>query len=500
VSCPPLAAAQSVDRWVSARTEHFTIVSHADERSVRRLAANLEQFVTVASRLLGADAVPGTPVTVLAFRDDKAFRPFKPLYNGKPSNISGFFLHDPDETVIALDISAAREHHPFSVIYHEYTHLLTNVIGRHWPAWVREGLAEFYSTFRPEGDRITLGIPIADHVRLLREGRLIRLPQLVEVDHRSEIYNEGDRQSLFYAESWALVHYLLLRSDPRRPSQLQQFLGAMAEGQAPEQAFESTVGTPYSSLEAELRGYVSRRVYPVVSYPLQAPLLPSEIDIRPLSRTESELQLGRLLLHTDRLDEAEAFFRRAHGFDPGAPGPYESLGLLALRRAEPDLAIEHLAQAVSRDSRSHLARYVYADAMYRQAPNGRVSADQVKAILEQARMAAMLEPRFLPARHLMARVYLTLASEADVSEGARMMADARAAFPLDARIALTLGNLQSQLGDYESARSNLFAVTDAADETLKDQARYLLTQIEAAAQVQTLRMPPTPLSAPPAAR
>jgi tetratricopeptide (TPR) repeat protein len=207
-----------------------------------------------------------------------------------------------------------------------------------------------------------------------------------------------------------------------------------------------------------------------------------------------------LLLHTDRLDEAEAFFRRAHGFDPGAPGPYESLGLLALRRAEPDLAIEHLAQAVSRDSRSHLARYVYADAMYRQAPNGRVSADQVKAILEQARMAAMLEPRFLPARHLMARVYLTLASEADVSEGARMMADARAAFPLDARIALTLGNLQSQLGDYESARSNLFAVTDAADETLKDQARYLLTQIEAAAQVQTLRMPPTPLSAPPAAR
>jgi FimV-like protein len=81
-----------------------------------------------------------------------------------------------------------------------------------------------------------------------------------------------------------------------------------------------------------------------------------------------------------------------------------------------------------------------------------------------------------------------------------MMADARAAFPSDVRIALTLGNLQAQLGDYESARSNLFAVTDAADETLKDQARYLLTQIEAAAQVQALRTPPTPLSAPPAAR
>ena len=77
----------------------------------------------------------------------------------------------------------------------------------------------------------------------------------------------------------------------------------------------------------------------------------------------------------------------------------------------------------------------------------------------------------------MARVYMTLASEPDLLEGARLLADARAAFPTDARLALTLANLQIQLRDSEAARANLQVVTNSADEMLKVQAHHLLTQI-----------------------
>jgi tetratricopeptide (TPR) repeat protein len=473
----PLTAAPSAGRWVTGRTSHFTLISNADERSVERLASNLERFVAVTARLFGADAVPGAPATVLAFRDEGSFRPFKPLYRGRPGNISGFFEHSHDETIIALDISAARISHPFAVVFHEYTHLLTSEAGRNWPAWVREGLAEFYSTFLVQGDVVTLGMPVADHVRLLRDGVLLPLPQLLVVDAESPIYNEGHRQSLFYAQAWALIHYLSLRQEPGRPFQLRRFLQALADGRPTDKAFQDTIGQAYPKLEAELRAYVASRVYPVISVRMEAPRAAERFTVTALSPADTDVQLGKLLLHVNRLDDAEVLFERARRLDATSPGPHEALGFLALRRGQVAAALEHLAEAFRRDSRSHLAHYAYADALSRQRPDGRFSPDQARAILGSARAAAAFEPRFLPARHLMARIYMTLPGEADVAEGARAMAEARAIFPADSRIALTLGNLQFQQRDYDAATASLRAAAASTDLTLKTQAEYLLAQI-----------------------
>ncbi len=111
------AAFQSGDGWVNARTANFNIVSNANEREIRRTAVKLEEFVDVVSRLFNARSTAYGPVTVVAFRDDRSFRPYKPLYNGKPANISGFFQRSGDEPLIALDINAASEDRPFAVIF-----------------------------------------------------------------------------------------------------------------------------------------------------------------------------------------------------------------------------------------------------------------------------------------------------------------------------------------------------------------------------------------------
>jgi uncharacterized protein HemY len=57
------------------------------------------------------------------------------------------------------------------------------------------------------------------------------------------------------------------------------------------------------------------------------------------------------------------------------------------------------------------------------------------------------------------------------------MAEARAIFPADSRIALTLGNLQFQQRDYDAATASLRAAAASTDLTLKTQAEYLLAQI-----------------------
>jgi tetratricopeptide (TPR) repeat protein len=332
-------------------------------------------------------------------------------------------------------------------------------------------------------------MPIADHVRLLRDGVLLPLPQLLAVDAESPIYNEGHRQSLFYAQAWALIHYLSLRQEPGRPFQLRRFLQALADGRPTDEAFQDTIGRAYPKLEAELRAYVANRVYPVISFRMEAPRAAERFTVTALSPADTEVHLGKLLLHVNRLDDAEVLFERARSLDATLPGPHEALGFLALRRGQVAAALEHLAEAFRRDSRSHLAHYAYADALSRQRPDGRFSPDQARAILASARAAAALEPRFLPARHLLARVYLTLAGEAEVAEGAREMADARAAFPGDMRIALTLGNLQFQQRDYDAASATLRTVTVSPDATLRAQAEYLLARIAEASGSQPGLLP-----------
>ena len=102
-------------------------------------------------------------------------------------------------------------------------HLLVGDALADVPVWFNEGLAEYDSTYQMYGEReATLGRVKEEHVFELRE-RFIPLTELLAVDHRSPLYNEGERRGVFYAESWALVHYLLL-GNPQRKGQLATYL------------------------------------------------------------------------------------------------------------------------------------------------------------------------------------------------------------------------------------------------------------------------------------
>src|SRR5882762_11526705 len=183
--------AQAKDKWINLTTKNFNIISNADEGDTRKLALKLEQFHYVFSKLFNLPAVRPIPTTVMVFKSDGSFKPYKPLYNGKPANLAGYFQPGQDENVIALDISA-NDQRPMSVIYHEYTHLLTSSTPRQWPLWLKEGLAELYSSFDVKDNKVILGAPIDRHVFLLREKKFIPLQTLLSVHHESSIYNERD--------------------------------------------------------------------------------------------------------------------------------------------------------------------------------------------------------------------------------------------------------------------------------------------------------------------
>src|SRR5882672_4616558 len=130
----------AADKWLSVRSRNFLLVGNASESQIRRVGRNLEEFRAGFSMLFPAiSRESSSPITVVVFKDDSSFRPFKPLYEGKPANIAGYFMPGSDVDYIGLSADTQTPH----VIYHEFVHSLSKDAAAPLPSWAGEGLAEF---------------------------------------------------------------------------------------------------------------------------------------------------------------------------------------------------------------------------------------------------------------------------------------------------------------------------------------------------------------------
>src|SRR6185369_19504 len=158
------------DSWVSVRTKNFTLVGNAGEKDIRKVGLRLEQFREVFARLFPKMKFnTPVPTTVVVFKSDDSYAPFKPN-----PNLAGYFQPGPDVNYITLTTEARDGgQSPFNIIFHEYTHLLVNNNSGNVPIWFNEGLAEYYSTVTVTDDqKFELGRPISNHVYLLREKKM----------------------------------------------------------------------------------------------------------------------------------------------------------------------------------------------------------------------------------------------------------------------------------------------------------------------------------------
>src|SRR2546426_1171848 len=211
VLCPVGAVATPLpDRsepWIKVRTAHFTLFSNASDDYTVEIGMNLERFRGALTQLF-SDLAANSPVPtfIYVFKHDASFRPYKMRVGLGPANVSGAFAAHRDGNYVGINATPPTD--PWSVIYHEYVHYFLNNNFTDIPLWFNEGTAECFSTFRAAAGKVEIGRPIAGHVDHLKSGKWIPLSDLFGIDERSKDYNEGERQGTFYAESWALVHYL----------------------------------------------------------------------------------------------------------------------------------------------------------------------------------------------------------------------------------------------------------------------------------------------------
>ena len=466
------------DKWINLCTKNLNIVSNADEGDTRKLALKLEQFRHIFQQIFNLRLEATASVTVIAFKNDGAFKPFKLLYKGKPANMAGYFQRGSDENLIVLNISA-NEANPLTVIFHEYTHLLTSQIPQKLPLWVTEGLAELYSTFDLEKNEASLGIPISSHVRFLRSQSFFPLESLFTVNTKSPAYNESDKQGVFYAQSWALMHYLTFGNKSARQLQLIQFIRLLGSGVDVNRAFTEAFKTDYATMEKELRLYIGNKTYPGVTLELTSVEGDKDIRVQPLADSEVEFYLGNLLVRQRRLDEAETRFKKAIALDSTLARPYEGLGIIALRRGKYDEAQGFFKQALASDSKNPLTHYYYALSLQRDDARdggGSLRPETAKTMIEELKTSIKLMPGFAYSYSLLGQVYL-LTGE-NLAEGAGMAKTAIRLEPQNKIFAIRLAQIQVRMNDFAGARKTLEPLLALDDSEIKTSAQSMLKMID----------------------
>lgn len=404
--------AQTRGRWSSVRTNHLFVIGNADAESLRRVAIWLEFFHAAFARVISRNVIDSSiPTTVIVFSDDATFTIFKPVYQGRPAAISGFFLPGDDVNYIALSLDPSGD--PYATAFHEYVHLHVkdNIPGA--PLWLNEGLAEIYETLQFSGSDVFIGTPKLFFLALLRHVDMLPLKTLFSIGSDSPHYNERDKQGIFYGESWALVHYLML-GDHSGQDQFKRFLQRVASGDDAAKAIEGAYGMTIDKLEQDFQSYVRngsltpQRLTGIADPRSYGSYTATQRSA--LTDAETLYYLSDLSLHMGRNNAAERGFKEAIASDPSFLPAYAALGTLYVHERRYDEAKKYLQKATT-SPQSYEVHYLYAYVLSREgiSEKGEVSHyshENAALIREQLLQSIKLEPKYAPSHHLLAVVDL----------------------------------------------------------------------------------------------
>lgn len=334
------------DPWRFVKTAHFEVLSGASEKKTRQLVVDLEQFRASFIATFALKPAHEPRVTVVLFNSDRQFRPYLPLYNGKPREVAGYFVPSSDEATIALSAEVDEDMDPTETILHEYVHFLLNSRGLRLPTWLNEGIAELFSTFRVNGKFVEYGRPKDHYVDALNLSSLMPLSRLMAVTESSPDYNEEHRAGMFYAQSWALAHYLMCGEDRTNAVRLAQFLALIQQPETdPEATFREVFKQDFKDLPNQLRTYLEGGRYYQRRAPVPLQDIESRISVRPATELERDLALLNLRWRTQQAGDAMQVALQLAGKFPQSPRPRELLAMIAAIDGDTTRARERWTEA-----------------------------------------------------------------------------------------------------------------------------------------------------------
>ena len=266
------ASAAEPSPWLEIHSAHFTVMTDAGDKKGREVALRFEQMRAVFATLLLKERLnEPVPLTILAFKNDKTYYQSAPLRQGQPIGVPGFFISGEDRNFIVLNLF---EEEAWRAVSHEFAHLLLNYNYPPVQGWFDEGFAEYFSAIRLDNKQFEIGgdpeLQPGPREDLLHNQRDLRnrpksltellsgqvwlaLPDLLTMKHDTSSYTEATHSTLFYAQSWMMVHYLI---HEKRLSETGTYFGLVENQHVPvEEAIQKAYGVTAAQFDQAVKDY-----------------------------------------------------------------------------------------------------------------------------------------------------------------------------------------------------------------------------------------------------
>lgn len=269
---PSSAPAVEPSPWLEIHSTHFTVITDAGEKKGKEVALRFEQMRAVFAIVLMKDRLnESLPLTILAFKNDKDYYQNAPLRQGQPIGAPGFFVPGADQNFIVLNLF---EEESWRAVAHDFAHLLMNYNYPPVQGWFDEGLAEYFGSIRIDNRQVEIGgdpeMSLAFTEDLLENQHEVRsppksltellsgqvwlaLPDLLTMKHDTSGYVEGTHHTLFYAQSWMTVHYLL---HEKKLPEVGEYFDLVENQHLPvEEAIQKAYGVTPAQFDQAVKGY-----------------------------------------------------------------------------------------------------------------------------------------------------------------------------------------------------------------------------------------------------
>lgn len=344
------------DKWRYLASPHFELYSRNGENPSRELLYNLELLRAVFLERMKLEERLHVQITVYYFRSKREFLAYAPEGLRSQSSLAGFHLFNRDRAVISMapadDADAAQQ-----TIFHEYVHHLFRVAERDPPLWFNEGTADVLAGIRVEGKHVQIGTPLVGRALYLREESLLPLDQLFAADQTSRIYAEEKHTGVFYAESWAFLHFLHFGDSGISKEAVDRFLRVASDRDAAattdlRKLFQTCFGCDYPEMMRRLKTYIRTGSYRSGQYPMPKLDAASTYLTRPVPLDEITVRLAELAVRVEHSAAGKLVLLRAMSERPNDPRSFEVLGTEAYFEHDERTAAERWELAIAAGSKN----------------------------------------------------------------------------------------------------------------------------------------------------
>lgn len=255
------------DDWLLVKSKNFEIITDLDEEKGRHLVEDLEAYRHFSIELMKLDVLTDLkPLRILAIGDNANFKKLD-----LPEGWAGFFVLSRFGYSAIASVNNYRTNlktNTFArqTLFHEYNHFLVRMTQnpRHVPKWYDEGMAEYWGSFKYDGEKVYIGDPAAisfysDYV--VNDAGSIKMDAKKLFNTTSiprDPSTESDKAIVyrFYAQSFYTIHYLNSSIELRQA--LANYIAYLSSGYREDQAFEKAFKMSYEEFDKNTKKYLSK--------------------------------------------------------------------------------------------------------------------------------------------------------------------------------------------------------------------------------------------------